>query len=57
VFLGDRLLEEQDGVYKELGVSVSREQRATKEYPQGQEVYSLTFDAAEDGTVERDEPA
>jgi class 3 adenylate cyclase len=45
VFLGERLLEEQDGVYAELGVRVSREQRATKEYPQGQEVYTLTFDA------------
>jgi class 3 adenylate cyclase len=44
VFLGERLLEEQDGTYAELGVSVHREQRATKEYPQGQEVYALTFD-------------
>jgi class 3 adenylate cyclase len=43
VFLGERLLEEQDGVYAELGVRASREQRATKEYPQGQEVYALTF--------------
>jgi class 3 adenylate cyclase len=43
VFLGERLLEEQDGVYEELGVVVSREHRPTKEYPQGQEVYPLTF--------------
>jgi class 3 adenylate cyclase len=48
VFLGERLLEEQDGVYRELGVRVRREQRATKEYPQGQEVYALAFDAAAD---------
>jgi class 3 adenylate cyclase len=54
VFLGERLLEEQDGVYKELGVTVSRNQRSTKEYPQGQEVYALTFDDA--STTEGEPP-
>ena len=44
VYLGERLRDEQDGVYEELGVTVRREHRATKEYPRGQEVYSLTFD-------------
>ncbi len=49
VFLGERLRDEQDGVYEALGVTVSREFRPTKEYPKGQEVYSLTFD--EDGSA------
>src|SRR2546427_4418495 len=44
VYLGERLRDEQDGVYEALGVTVSRELRPTKEYPKGQEVYSLTFD-------------
>jgi class 3 adenylate cyclase len=44
VFLGERLRDEQDGVYEGLGVTVSREYRPTKEYPKGQEVYALTFD-------------
>ncbi len=44
VFLGERLREEQDGVYEGLGVTVTREYRPTKEYPKGQEVYALTFD-------------
>jgi class 3 adenylate cyclase len=44
VFLGDRLREQQEGVYAELGVSVTRERRPTKEYPNGQEVYALTFE-------------
>jgi hypothetical protein len=43
VFLGDRLREQQEGVYAELGVSVTRERRPTKEYPNGQEVYVLSF--------------
>src|SRR3989454_2350128 len=43
VYLGERLRDEQDGVYEALGVTVSRELRPTKEYPKGQEVYSLTF--------------
>jgi hypothetical protein len=43
VFLGDRLREQQEGVYSELGVSVTRERRPTKEYPNGQEVYALSF--------------
>jgi class 3 adenylate cyclase len=47
VFLGERLREEQGGVYEELGVTVTREYRPTKEYPRGQEVYSLTFDGWE----------
>ncbi len=48
VFLGERLREEQDGVYGELGVTVTRESRPTKEYPKGQEVYALTFEGRED---------
>lgn len=47
VFLGDRLREQQEGVYAELGVSVDRERRATKEYPNGQEVYVLSFTEGE----------
>ena len=43
VFLGDRLREQQEGVYAELGVTVTRERRPTKEYPNGQEVYALSF--------------
>jgi class 3 adenylate cyclase len=43
VFLGERLLAEQEGVYAGLGVRVAREHRPTKEYPRGQEVYVLTF--------------
>jgi class 3 adenylate cyclase len=46
VFLGDRLREQQEGVYAELGVSVTRQRRPTKEYPNGQEVYALSFDEA-----------
>ena len=44
VYLGERLRDEQDGVYEALGVTVTREFRPTKEYPKGQEVYALTFD-------------
>ena len=47
VFLGERLLAERDGVYAGLGVFIQREHRPTKEYPQGQEVYALTFDDVE----------
>jgi hypothetical protein len=62
VFLGERLRDEQDGVYQELGVTVTREYRPTKEYPRGQEVYALTFDhrgepgesSEEGGTVDED---
>jgi class 3 adenylate cyclase len=43
VFLGERLRDEQEGVYAALGVTVTREFRPTKEYPKGQEVYALTF--------------
>jgi class 3 adenylate cyclase len=53
VFLGDRLREEQEGVYAELGVSVARERRPTKEYPNGQEVYALSF---VDGAAGTDAP-
>jgi class 3 adenylate cyclase len=58
VYLGERLRDGQDGVYEALGVSVTREFRPTKEYPRGQEVYALTFDAdgsdpePSDGTAE-----
>jgi len=44
VYLGERLHDEQEGVYEALGVTVTREFRPTKEYPKGQEVYALTFD-------------
>jgi class 3 adenylate cyclase len=44
VFLGERLRAESEGVYKQLGVTVTRDQRVTKEYPNGQEVYALTFE-------------
>jgi class 3 adenylate cyclase len=53
VFLGERLRDEQDGVYEELGVTVTREYRPTKEYPRGQEVYSLTFDHRDEPDTER----
>jgi class 3 adenylate cyclase len=43
VFLGQRLSDGQDNVYAALGVTVSPELRPTKEYPRGQEVYSLVF--------------
>jgi class 3 adenylate cyclase len=46
VFLGEHLRDGQDGVYEALGVTVTREFRPSKEYPKGQEVYSLTFDKA-----------
>jgi class 3 adenylate cyclase len=52
VFLGERLREEQEGVYEGLGVTVTREYRPTKEYPRGQEVYSLTFTAEEGSGAE-----
>jgi class 3 adenylate cyclase len=58
VFLGERLREEQDGVYEELGVTVTREYRPTKEYPKGQEVYALTFGGPDeaDTVADTDEP-
>jgi class 3 adenylate cyclase len=43
VYLGQHLHDGQDGVYEALGMSASRESRPTKEYPKGQEVYSLAF--------------
>jgi len=46
VYLGEHLHEQQDGVYRALGVKATREYRPTKEYPKGQEVYSLTFESA-----------
>jgi class 3 adenylate cyclase len=57
VYLGERIRDEQDGVYEELGVTVARELRPTKEYPKGQEVYSLTFPADEGDPVSADEPS
>ena len=45
VYLGEHLHDEQDGVYEALGMTATRESRPTKEYPKGQEVYSLTFAA------------
>jgi class 3 adenylate cyclase len=53
VFLGERLRDEQDGVYEALGVTVTREYRPTKEYPSGQEVYSLTFDHQDESGLGR----
>jgi class 3 adenylate cyclase len=44
VYLGEHLHDEQDGIYEALGMTATRESRPTKEYPMGQEVYSLTFD-------------
>jgi len=49
VFLGERLLEEQEGVYAELGMEVTAENRPTKEYPSGQEVYAVRFGSAAAG--------
>ena len=46
VYLGEHLHEEQQGVYEALGVTATREYRPTKEYPKGQEVYSLAFESA-----------
>ena len=46
VYLGEHLHDEQDGIYEALGMTATRESRSTKEYPKGQEVYSLTFDRA-----------
>jgi class 3 adenylate cyclase len=45
VYLGEHLHDEQDGIYQALGMTASRVSRPTKEYPKGQEVYRLTFDA------------
>lgn len=47
VYLGEHLHDHQDGVYEALGVTATREYRPTKEYPKGQEVYSLTFESRE----------
>lgn len=43
VYLGEHLHEQQEGIYEALGMASAREYRPTKEYPKGQEVYSLTF--------------
>jgi class 3 adenylate cyclase len=62
VYLGERLHDGQDGAFEELGMTVTREFRPTKEYPRGQEVYALTFDdrdAGDDGDAATpdDEPS
>jgi len=44
VYLGEHLHDEQEGIYAALGMTASRESRATKEYPRGQEVYVLRFE-------------
>jgi hypothetical protein len=44
VYLGEHLHDEQDGIYRALGMTATRESRPTKEYPKGQEVYVLSFD-------------
>ena len=56
VYLGERLRDEQEGVYEALGVTVSRELRPTKEYPKGQEVYSLTFTSDGADPASADDP-
>jgi class 3 adenylate cyclase len=43
VLLGEHLHDEQDRIYEALGMRSTRESRPTKEYPNGQEVYALTF--------------
>lgn len=48
VYLGRRLHDEQDGAFEELAMKATREARPTKEYPKGQEVYALTFEATDD---------
>jgi class 3 adenylate cyclase len=55
VYLGERLRDEQEGVYEALGVAVTRELRPTKEYPRGQEVYALSFDEGEGADKPGDE--
>ena len=57
VFLGERLRAEQNGVYEGLGVNATREYRPTKEYPQGQEVYALTFDGEGSDPDPSDDPS
>jgi class 3 adenylate cyclase len=52
VYLGEHLHDEQDGVYEALGMTATRESRPTKEYPKGQEVYSLSFSAREESEAE-----
>ena len=49
VYLGEHLHDEQDGIYEALGMTATRESRPTKEYPKGQEVYSLDF-STDEGT-------
>jgi class 3 adenylate cyclase len=44
VFLGEHLHDQEDGIYAALGMRATRESRATKEYPRGQEVYVLRFE-------------
>jgi class 3 adenylate cyclase len=56
VFLGERLRAESEGVYKQLGVTVTRDQRVTKEYPNGQEVYTLTFEPEPSETSTQPDP-
>jgi class 3 adenylate cyclase len=51
VLLGRRLRDEQEGVFRALGVSVTQEFRATKEYPKGQEVYAVRFEVAQTAPV------
>ena len=48
VYLGEHLHDEQSGIYEALGMTATRESRPTKEYPNGQEVYVLTFARGED---------
>jgi hypothetical protein len=54
VYLGEHLHDEQDGIYEALGMTATRESRSTKEYPKGQEVYSLTFESGERSDAEHD---
>ena len=52
VFLGEHLRDGQQGAYEALGVTVTRELRPSKEYPNGQEVYALTFEPRRPGDPE-----
>jgi class 3 adenylate cyclase len=52
VYLGEHLHDEQDGIYEALGMTATRESRPTKEYPKGQEVYSLSFSSDERSDTE-----
>jgi hypothetical protein len=43
VYNGEHLHDEQEGIFRALGMTATRESGTTKEYPRGQEVYVLRF--------------